>query len=110
MGGASGTLEFALDNLLDDEDFAEEICDALDDFNTAIQGIYSAIDAADRNFWRHAGNSALKGIYYGLQDLGSALINMANSLVCVDEHFSSLMNEIQQNIHKVLDRINTLGK
>ena len=110
MGGASGTLEFALDNLLDDEDFAEEICDALDDFNTAIQDIYSAIDAANRNLWRHVGNSALKSIYYGLQDLGNALINMANSLGYVDEQFSSLMNDIQQNIHKVLDRINTLGK
>ena len=109
MGGASGTLEFALGEL-DDEDFAEDICEALDDFNTAIQDMYDAIDEADRNLWRHVGNSALKDIYYGLQDLGNALINMANSLGYVDEHFSSLMETLQQNILKVLDRINTLGK
>ncbi len=109
MGGASGTLEFALGEL-DDEDFAEDICEALDDFNTAIQDMYDAIDEADRNLWRHVGNSALKDIYYGLQDLGNALINMANSLGYVDEHFSSLMETLQQNIRKVLDRINTLGK
>ena len=104
MGGATGTLEFALDNL-DDEDYADDLCEAVEDFNTAARNMFVAVDLADKDFWRKAGGSALKEIHDGLRDLGSALNDMSASLGQVNDKFSGLMNELQANIHSVLSLI-----
>ena len=106
MGGASGDLEFALAHL-DDEDFEEYICEALDGFNSAVKDMYTAVDGARKDFWHHAGNSAVKEIYCGLQDLCNSLAGMAKSLGYVSGEFSSLMESFRKNTDNVLARINS---